>query len=51
MRVFRSERSDSEEEVGLDELWTTLCTKNTKFPAKYKVYSFFRDQRYLLLYG
>lgn len=32
-------------EVSLDALWSIMCSKNSKFPAKYKAYSFFRDQR------
>ena len=32
-------------EVSLDALWSIMRTKNAKFPAKYKAYSFFRDQR------
>mmetsp|Transcript_2258 Transcript_2258/g.3068 ORF Transcript_2258/g.3068 Transcript_2258/m.3068 type:complete len:415 (+) Transcript_2258:333-1577(+) len=55
MRVFRGVQGahscDSSEEVGLDELWTTLCAKNSKFPAKYKVYSFFREQRFVVRSG
>lgn len=32
-------------EVSLDALWSIMCSKNSKFPAKYKAYSFFRDQQ------
>ena len=42
---------DTLEVLGLEQLWSVFCSKNAKFPAKYKVYSFFRAQRFVVRSG
>lgn len=37
---------EEEEELSLEDLWTFMVAKNVTFPAKFKVYSFFRERKY-----
>jgi tRNA-intron lyase len=38
-------------DVTTEQLWSKFIEKNSKFPIKYKVYSFFRDQGFVVKTG